>query len=328
MTRLKKWIIILIILVIVLILTGIVSLFIGTVNILPFTSWPEFYKTIIFKVRLPRIILSIIVGIGLAISGTVFQGLLRNPLADPYILGTSSGAALGASLALLLGLDSFVYSLPILAFLFSLIALILVYGIAHSGGRVQLQVLLLAGIIVSTFLASLVMLMMSLGRRETHEIIFWIMGNLGQTNYVFIKIVGILVLVGSCLIYIFSRELNVICLGEEKAQYLGIEVEKIKKFLFIITSLIVGAVVSISGMIGFVGLIIPHIVRLILGPDHRILIPASAFVGAIFLIISDTLARTIAAPVEIPVGVITALFGAPFFIFLLCRQKTKIKTNI
>ncbi len=328
MLRFKKWMIILGVLLVILFLTGIISLFTGAVNILPFGMWPEFYETIIFKVRLPRILLSIIVGIGLAVSGVVFQGLLRNPLADPYILGTSSGAALGASIALLLGLDSFVYSLPLIAFLFSLLSLMLVYTISSSGGRIQLQVLLLAGVIVSTFLAALVMLIMSLAKRETHEIIFWIMGNLGETNYTFIKIVGIFVLLGSGLIYIFARELNIICLGEEKARYLGIEIEKLKKILFVITSLIVGAVVSISGMIGFVGLIIPHILRLIVGPDHRILIPASALVGAIFLIISDTLARTIAAPVEIPVGIITALFGAPFFIFLLAKKKTKIKTDI
>lgn len=321
--RLKRWLIILGVLLVVLLLTGLVSLFVGTVNILPFGSWPDFYRTILFKIRLPRILLGCIVGAGLAVSGTVFQGLLRNPLADPYILGTSSGAALGASLGLLLRLDSFV--LPMVAFLFSVLALFLVYGIAHSGGRIQLQVLLLAGVIISTFLASLVMLLMSLAKRETQEIIFWIMGNLGQTNYAFIKMIGIMVLAGSLLVYIFARDLNIISLGEEKAHYLGVETEKVKKILFMVTALIVGAVVSISGMIGFVGLIIPHVVRLIVGPDHRILLPASGLVGAIFLIISDTLARTIAAPIEIPVGVITALFGAPFFIFLLIKQRKKIK---
>ncbi|MFH1239265.1 MAG: iron chelate uptake ABC transporter family permease subunit [bacterium] len=325
MIRFRKWILILGVLLVVLLLAGVVSLFIGVVNILPFGRWPDFYQTILFEIRLPRILLGCIVGAGLAVSGAVFQGLLRNPLADPYILGTSSGAALGASLGLLLKLDSFSYGLPLTAFLFSILALMLVYGIANSGGRMQLQVLLLAGVIVSTFLAALVMLVMSLAKREVQEIIFWIMGNLGQTDYVFIRVVGIMVLAGCAGVYVFARDLNIISLGEEKAVYLGIEAEKVKKILFVVTALIVGAVVSISGMIGFVGLIIPHLVRLIVGPDHRILLPASGLVGAIFLILSDTLARTIAAPIEIPVGVITALFGAPFFIFLLIRQRKKIK---
>jgi iron complex transport system permease protein len=324
--KLKKWIMIIIILAGALVLTGFLSLFIGAVKMSPFSQWPDFYRTIIFKVRLPRILLGAIVGAGLAVSGAVFQGLLRNPLADPYILGTSSGAALGVTLGLLLGLGPVVFSLPVFAFIFSLLALILVYNIAGGySGRIQLQVLLLAGVIVSAFLASLVMLLMSLAKRETFEVIFWLMGNLGETNYAFIEIAGGLVAIGSGLVYLFARDLNIISLGEDKAQYLGIETEKVKKILFIVTSLIIGAVVSISGMIGFVGLIIPHMVRLIVGPDHRILIPASGLAGAIFLIICDTLARTIAAPIEIPVGVITALFGAPFFVFLLIRQRKKIK---
>ncbi|MFH1784346.1 MAG: iron chelate uptake ABC transporter family permease subunit [bacterium] len=328
MIDIKELVRILIILLIILIIIGFVSLFTGSVGFMGFGGWPEFYKTILFKVRLPRIILAVIVGFGLALSGVVFQALLRNPLADPYILGSSSGAALGASIGLLLGFDAFIYSLPLCAFAFSLISLITVYMIASSEGRMRVEVLLLAGVIVSTFIASVVMLLMSVARRETHEIIFWIMGNLAQTNYTFISVVGILVFAGSLVIYFFSRDLDAISLGEEKAHYLGVETEKLKKILFVVTSLIVGAVVSISGMIGFVGLIIPHIVRLVVGPNHRILIPASGIAGAIFLVISDTIARTIASPIEVPVGIVTALFGAPFFIFLLAKHKRHLRVNI
>ncbi len=306
---------------IILALAAYISVFIGTVKISPFTQWQDYYRTIIYDIRLPRVFLCIIVGSGLAVAGAIFQGLLRNPLADPYILGTSSGAALGAIIAIMLRINMFFFDLPLFSFLFALLSIILVYNIAGAKGRTSIQTLLLAGIIVSSFLSALIMLAMSLSRRETHDIIFWIMGNLTENNFSLIKIVGTLVVSGIVTVMFFARDLNVMSMGEETAGQLGIETEKTKKFLFIISSLIVGAVVSVSGMIGFIGLIVPHIVRMITGPDHRILIPSSALVGAIVLIAADTIARTVVAPLEIPVGVVTALFGAPFFIYLLRKGK-------
>lgn len=317
----KKWIGKIGILILLLLVVALICLFLGTVHILPFSKLGQIERTILLEVRFPRILMGIIVGAGLAISGVIFQALLRNPLADPYLLGTSSGAALGITLGIFLGLQGASFSLPLAGFGFALLSLGLVYNIARTNGRLPLHTLLLSGIIVSAFFSALVMLIMSLAKKQTYEAIFWLMGNLTETNFLLIKVVGGYVLVGGIITWCFWRDLNIISLGEEQAQHLGIEVERVRKILFVLASLIVGAVVSVSGMIGFVGLIIPHMVRMIVGPDHRILIPASGLVGATFLMLTDTLARTIASPVEIPVGVITALCGAPFFIWLLIRKK-------
>lgn len=317
----KKWIGKIGILILLLLVVALICLFLGTVHILPFSKLSQIERTILLEVRFPRILMGIIVGAGLAISGVIFQALLRNPLADPYLLGTSSGAALGITLGIFLGLQGASFSLPLAGFGFALLSLGLVYNIARTNGRLPLHTLLLSGIIVSAFFSALVMLIMSLAKKQTYEAIFWLMGNLTETNFLLIKVVGGYVLVGGIITWCFWRDLNIISLGEEQAQHLGIEVERVRKILFVLASLIVGAVVSVSGMIGFVGLIIPHMVRMVVGPDHRILIPASGLVGATFLLLTDTLARTIASPVEIPVGVITALCGAPFFIWLLIRKK-------
>lgn len=317
----KKWIGKIGILILLLLVVALICLFLGTVHILPFSKLSQIERTILLEIRFPRILMGIIVGTGLAISGVIFQALLRNPLADPYLLGTSSGAALGITIGIFLGLEGTSFSLPLAGFGFALLSLGLVYNIARTNGRLPLHTLLLSGIIVSAFFSALVMLIMSLAKKQTYEAIFWLMGNLSETNFLLIKVVGGYVLVGGIITWCFWRDLNIISLGEEQAQHLGIEVKRVRKILFVLASLIVGAVVSVSGMIGFVGLIIPHMVRMIVGPDHRILIPASGLVGATFLLLTDTLARTIASPVEIPVGVITALCGAPFFIWLLIRKK-------
>ncbi len=317
----SNWILSIAALLFILALTAIISIFIGTVRISPFAQWQDYYGTIIYDIRLPRIFLCIIVGAGLAVAGAIFQGLLRNPLADPFIIGTSSGAGLGAVIAIFLGVSLSNLGIPLFAFLFALLSIILVYNIAGTQGKTSIQTLLLAGIIVSSFLSALMMLIMSLNRKEISNILFWIMGNLTENNTGLIKVCGIFVLLSIFIVMLFARDLNIMSLGEETAGQLGIETEKTKKFLFVLASLIVGAVVSVSGMIGFVGLIVPHITRMIVGPDHRILIPSSALAGAILLIIADTIARTIASPVEIPVGIVTALFGAPFFIYLLRKSK-------
>jgi len=316
----NNWILTLFVLGIILLATGFLSLFIGTVKISPFSSLDENSRTIIYSIRMPRIILGIIVGAGLAVAGAVFQGLLRNPLADPFILGTSSGAGLGAVIAIMLGMNASSLGLPLFAFLFALLSIIIVYNIAGSKGKTPVQTLLLAGVIVSSFLSAFIMLVMSINRKETDDIIFWLMGSLSENNMGLIRTSAIFVFLSICVIMLFSRDLNVMTLGEESAGQLGIEIEKLKKLLFLVASLIVGAVVSVSGMIGFVGLIVPHIMRRVVGPDHRVLVPSSALAGMILMIIADTIARTIISPLEIPVGVVTALFGAPFFIYLLKKK--------
>lgn len=320
-------------LIIILILVAIFSLSIGPANIsfkeaakiclskLPFVNFQEIdpiHENIILNIRLPRVWLAIITGMALSVAGVVLQALLRNPLADPYILGVSSGAALGATLAIALGLISLIS--PI-GFLGAVMIMFLVYNLARTGYKVPVKTLLLVGVIVSVFLSALITLILVLRSRDLHQIIFWLMGNLSETNIPLIIIASLMGLLGIIIVYLFTRDLNIISVGEESAQHLGVDVEIVKKILFIVTSLMTGAVVAITGLIGFVGLIIPHIMRLIVGPDHKILIVASLLAGGIFLVLADLFARTIISPAEIPVGVITAIFGGPFFLFLLRRKR-------
>ncbi len=320
----KNQLLTIILLFIGLLLLGYVSLYWGAIKIDPFQPQDEVGRLIMFRLRLPRIFLAIIAGFGLSISGVVFQALLRNPLADPYILGTSSGAALGGVLAIALGLGASIYNISFSAFVFALLTLFIVYQLAQQNGKMPVQNLLLAGVIVNTFLSGVVTLIMSLNRQELYSIMFWIMGSLSQADNKAIWLGGLTVLLLSGMVTLMSRYLNIITLGEEKAQSLGVPVELMRKILFVIVSLIIAILVSICGMIGFVGLIIPHISRLLVGPDHKVLLPVSGLLGAIFLLLCDILARTIAIPLEIPIGVITALAGAPFFLYLLRRKRTNL----
>ncbi|MBW2975043.1 iron ABC transporter permease [Candidatus Woesearchaeota archaeon] len=278
--------------------------------------------TIILRIRLPRIIMAIITGAALSVAGVAFQALLRNPLADPYVLGVSSGAALGASVAIAFGLLSLI---PFFGFIGALATMYIVYLLAKTGSRISVTSLILAGVVMGAFLSSLISLIMALLGDDMHKVMFWLMGSLAYTDTKLASIVFALVLLGTAVIYLLSRDLNLILLGEEPAQHLGANTELVKKVLFASASLITGAVVSVTGLIGFVGLIIPHTVRLLIGPKHNTLIVGSALVGSIFLIIADTAARTVIAPAEIPIGVITALVGAPFFLFLLVKKKKGMK---
>ena len=282
----------------------------------PAATTPE----ILFQLRLPRVLLGLIVGAGLATAGTLFQGLLRNPLADPYILGTSSGASFGVLLAAILHWRSpvILYSLSLL---FALGSIVVVYRIAETQGRTPVQTLILSGVVVSTFLNALVFLGFSLFQRESFSALFFLLGTLAEPDPLLLKISGSLILISLIAICFFGRDLNVLAQGDETARHLGIDPEKSKKILFILASVIVAASVAVAGMIGFIGLIVPHCLRLILGPDHRSLLPASALGGALMLIALDAGARTLAAPREIPVGVLAALCGTPFFIYLLRRKK-------
>ena len=280
---------------------------------------------IIRRVRLPRVLLAMVVGVALAVCGVAFQGLLRNPLADPFILGTSSGAALAATIFIATGLAHRLGGpllLPAASFVGSLIALTAVYLLARTGGHVPVEVLLLAGVIVNAFLFALVLLVLALAELEAIEILLWLMGSLALgAQPGLLTVVAVLVLVGSAAVWAMARDLDAMSLGEEQAGLLGVATENLKRRLFVVVSVVVGAAVSVSGIIGFVGLIVPHIARLLVGAAHRILVPTAALLGALFLVVADTVARTALSPDEMPVGVVTALAGAPFFLALLRKRK-------
>jgi len=333
--NLRKVVLISLILVFVFVIVAILSISLGTADIGlmkifrgifgwvsdPVRGWTDTDRVIVFQVRLPRIILAGIVGAALSVAGVVFQSLFRNPLADPYILGISSGSAVGAILAIISGAGLSFLSIPAASFCGALLTIMLVLGIARTGYRFQTNTLLLAGVIVGSFFSAIIMFLVSITQDERlHSIIFWLMGDLSLSKYNEIIIVTPFVIVGCLIIYLHAHPLNLIVTGEETALQLGVEVERVKRLLLITASLITGVVVSVSGVIGFVGLIVPHMMRMVFGSDHRLLLPASGLFGLSFMVVADTIARIVIAPVELPVGVITAIFGAPFFIYLLRRK--------
>ncbi len=282
------------------------------------------HRDILLYIRLPRVFQAAVVGASLAVAGAVFQGLFRNPMADPYVLGVSSGAALGAVLAMLMG--STIYfagftAVPLFAFIGGALTITLVYYMSRVGRAVPVMTLLLAGIAVSAFLSALVSLLTYYAGEKLHQVVFWMMGGVGGASWSRITAMLPYVLGGFSCIYYYARELNVLLLGEETARHLGVNTERVKKILLAAASLLVAAAVSTSGIIGFVGLVVPHLIRMIVGPDHRFLLPASALLGANLLIAADTVARNIIAPTELPVGIITAMVGAPMFIYLLKKRK-------
>ena len=309
---------------------GLFSLGVGAVHI-PFQEVlltlsegrgsPEY--AILFAVRLPRILLGLAVGGGLAIAGVVLQGMFRNPLVEPYTLGISGGAALGVALTIVAGgAGRFgLFALPVSGFLGAVGVMFVVYMLSARGGLIKLSRLLLIGVMVSFIASSLIMLIMAVTRTENlHGIIFWIMGSLEEPNSALIRAILFISVGGLICSLLFSVDLNALSLGEEEAFHLGIEVERLKKIMFLLASFITGCCVSVTGIIGFVGLVIPHLMRLLVGGDHRILLVTSYLSGAIFLILCDTLARVVMAPLELPVGVITGLIGGSLFIYALSRK--------
>lgn len=287
----------------------------------------ETSQIIILDLRLPRIILAALVGAGLSVVGTSFQGIFKNPMADPFVLGISSGAALGATITIVTGININYMGISVTtltAFIGALLTTIVVYNIARVGNKVPSITLLLAGVATSYFLSSMISILMIFHREDIEKIVMWTMGNLSTASWNQVGILFILVLPGVIITSFFSRDLNIMLLGEDSARNLGIEVDKVKKIILLISTVMVAGIVSFSGIIGFVGLIIPHIIRLIFGSDYKIVIPFSAIGGAIFLILCDTLARTVASPTEIPVGIITSMLGVPFFLYLLYKSKKKV----
>jgi iron complex transport system permease protein len=278
---------------------------------------------IVFKIRLPRIILAGLVGFALSLGGVVFQALLRNPLADPFILGVSSGAAFGAILGIFFGLG-FSLGVPVMAFAGALltVALIMTLGARRMG--MESATILLTGVIINAFFTAIIMFFIAtVADARLHAMLFWLYGDLSQSRYGPLVLMAPLLLIASVILYTFAGHLNLITAGEETALQLGVEVERTKRICLLIVSLIVGLVVAVSGLIGFVGLMVPHLARMAFGSDHRLLMPVAAFGGAIFLVAADTLARTIISPSELPVGVITAFMGAPFFIVLLRKRGSR-----
>jgi len=282
---------------------------------------------IVLNLRLPRIILSALVGAALAVVGAALQGMFKNPMADPYVMGISSGASLGAAIAIVAGLEytfSGIGFITIFAFIGSILTIALIYNIARVGSKIPPTTLLLAGIAINCMLLSLVSVIMVFNRNQVEKIVFWTMGSVSAASWNQIAFLFPLVFTGIVVILLFSRDLNLMSAGDETAKSLGTEVEKVKKILIAICSLLVAASVSVSGAIGFVGLIIPHAVRLLSGSDHRSLLPFSAVGGAIFMVVCDTISRSAAAPAEIPVGAVTSILGSPYFIYLLYTNKKKV----
>ena len=302
-----------------------------TLDRLPFVDMAETWRssdsTILFQIRFPRVLGAALVGAALATAGVLFQGLLRNPMADPYIIGTSAGAALGATIAMALPVSVAIFGfglVALLAFVGGLGTVFLVYNLARVGGRTPIISMLLAGFVVSALLAAITSFMMAISDRldlSIRSVYSFLMGHISVVGWEQLAVIAPLVIGGVILARLYAFRLNAFALGEEGAAYVGVEVERDKLIILALGSLLTAAAVSIGGLIGFVGLVMPHAVRLILGPDHRLLVPASALAGAIFVVVADLLARIVLAPVEIPVGVITAIVGAPFFLYLLRRGR-------
>ncbi len=310
------------------VITLIVAVTIGPVNIplgesLSLLVHPQgnhsVYGLIIHRIRLPRVLLGFLVGLSLAISGGTMQGLFRNPLASPYVLGIASGASAGASAGIALGFQG-PLAIPLGAFIGGSLAVALVYYLARTrAGRSTGYGLILAGVALGAVFSAVTsfLLFLTAGDRRLSEILFWTMGGLGRAGWPQFWVMLPVALLGTIFLQAMARELNALAIGEEGAFHLGIEPERLKKILLIVTTLLTSTAVAFAGTIGFVGLITPHIMRLVLGPDHRILLPATALAGGIFLVWADAAARTVMRPAELPVGIITAFVGAPFFLYLL-----------
>jgi len=283
---------------------------------------------IFVRVRLPRIILATIVGGALACSGVVFQALLRNPLADPYILGISSGCGLGATIVVISGLNWTLWGrspIAVFAFAGALGTVWLVWFVGRLTGKFHVTGLLLAGVVINAFFSAVIMFLTSIAKAEhVYATIFWLMGNMTEEDFLTLWLGAGFVVGGTTVLFYISPQLNALSFGEEDAKSMGINTARTRTIAFGVAAAITAIAVSLSGLIGFVGLVIPHGVRLVFGPDHRQLLPLSGIVGAIFLVVADTVARIIVAPAQLPVGVVTAIVGGPFFLVLLVKYSRKV----
>lgn len=302
---------------------------IGSVNIPLEVLWnqaaDETAANILWKIRMPRVLLAGLVGASLAIAGAAFQGLLKNPLADPYTLGVSSGASVGAVMTLFFGLTIPVvgtYALPTFSMIGAICTMVAVMSFARLVDRsLKMETLILTGVIFSSFLGSLISLMVALTGEELRQIIGWLLGSVSMRGWPYVQMIAPFVVIGSVILWTQRRELNALLYGEERAQHLGVNVKRSKYLILAGGSMLTGAAVAVSGTIGFVGLVVPHMTRMLWGSDHRHLLPLSFLNGASLLIICDLVARTIIVPRELPIGVITALIGAPVFSYIFYKQR-------
>ena len=302
---------------------------VGTVSISPVVIWnpasDEAAANILWNIRMPRVVLAGLVGAALAIAGAAFQGLLKNPLADPYTLGVSSGASVGAVMTLFFGISIpflGIYTLPVMSMLGALVTMLAVMAFAKLVDKaMKMETVILTGIIFSSFLGSIISLMIALTGEELRQIIGWLLGSVSMRGWPFVQMALPFILIGSFILWLNRRELNAMLFGEERAQHLGVDVKKRKMMILISGSVLTGAAVAVSGTIGFVGLVVPHMVRLVWGSDHRHVLPLSFINGAALLIVCDLVSRTIISPTELPIGVITAFIGAPVFAFIFFRQR-------
>lgn len=314
--RLKKSFLILFALLCIAIVFALIK---GAVNI-PLAELLFRDNRAIFNLRLLRVIAALLVGSGLVVSGIALQAILRNPLAEPYLLGTSSGAGLAAVSAVIMGVSRMY--MPLAAFLGAALSIIIVYNLARERGAIADKSLILSGVIVSVAFSSIIVFLVSLfGNEAMHEMNWWLWGSLQVYDYKLLILVALPVLLGLGIIYLFAQDLNAISMGEEEAVHLGIDTQNIKRILIFITALITAGLICICGIIGFVGLIVPHMMRLLVGPNHKILIPTACLAGGVFMVACDLVARTLFPPLEIPIGVITAIIGAPVFIILLKKGR-------
>lgn len=310
----------------VVFLAGLVALLLGSMTFTPAEIMNAFRDpqgtlgTILFNVRLPRVLLAVMVGAALSLSGACYQALLRNPLADPYVLGISSGAALGVILSLVL-LPHWWLGTPVAGLLGALTTTAVVYMLGYRHGRISGQGLLLAGVIVASFLSAIIVFLMTvLGSRDLRSTAFWLMGDLSLFTGIPLHWVLLPLLAAGALAYRYAPELNLLLIGEDEAAALGANVPRTKLAVYVAASTLTAVSVAAAGSIGFLGLLVPHIVRLLFGSDYRLVLPASALAGGALLLVADTAARSVAAPTELPVGAFTALAGAPLFIYLLRRR--------
>jgi iron complex transport system permease protein len=318
----------------ILALVGALSLSIGTTGIslddlLALLSGQERENSdiayqILILIRLPRILLAVVVGAGLSVAGATFQALLRNPLAEPYVLGISSGGTVGAILAMVSGIGLAQITTPVFSFCGSLTVMLLVFSLGKRRGFMDPHSLLLSGVMIGAFFNAVVLLVVAIFNQEMRTAFLWLLGNLSNAEMSSLTIVGPLILASSLGLMMFGNAFNLIAMGDEAALTLGVEVPVVRRRAYLLASLITGLGVSVSGVIGFVGLLVPHACRLMIGPDHRLLLPASFLLGGTFLVLCDLLARTVMAPSEIPVGAITAAVGAPLFIYLLKRDSARL----
>lgn len=281
----------------------------------------DYYTVTLWQLRIPRIVMSVLAGAALAICGGVFQSIFRNPVCDPYILGISSGASLGAAVAFIFGWDALLFGITLPALVTALLTLFMILGIARLKGKHNTNTLLLIGIALNFFISAMITLMIVMNQKEMHKIYFWTMGSLTHVSWFEIAWLVPVMIACICILFYYSKPLNIMQIGEETAQTLGINTQRTTYIVLITSSVLISVVVAFCGSIGFIGLIMPHVARLLVGSNNRRLFTYSLFFGAFFLLIADTLARTIAAPAELPVGSITALAGAPYFIYLVMRKQ-------